>query len=133
MFSKKIAAAIIAVVIMIIAPLSTANAGSVMARLTTDLKTVSTAYLGNTTGQYKVVGSVSATSKYEVEYQVHIVENSNSNKAVIYTFSHDQMEAFTYIYDAPKDKYTMAKCILYGNKEEDPKSGNYAVVILSNN
>lgn len=131
MFGKKIAAMIIAVVIMIITPLCSANAGSVTAMLRTDVTEAESALLGNTTGKYRLVGSVSSSSKYSVEYYVYAYQREGAAKVKIGNFSYSSMEAFDKTYEVDK-LYTVANCKLYGNLKSNPKPDCYANGILSN-
>ena len=95
MFGKKIAATIIAVVIMIIAPLCSANAGSVTAMLRTDMTTAESPHLGNTTGFYKLIASVSSASDYSVEFYVYKLIDGKSDKIEVNHFSYSDTEAYT--------------------------------------
>lgn len=131
MFSKKIAAMIIAVVIMIITPLCSANAGSITIMLRPEIKEISTGWLGNTTEKYRLVGSVSTSSAYSVQYVVKKATKEGADEYEVDRFQYSSMQAFTNTYKI--DKYdTIAKCTIYGNVESNPKPGCYANGIFSN-
>ncbi len=109
-----------------------AKAGSVSAVLSTDEKSKSTALLGNTTGTYRMIGAVSSSSKYYVEYYIYKGPNSSSCNVYHSHFSYADMSAFTKYYYINQNAYTVAKSVMYGNKKSNPKKQCYANVILSN-
>lgn len=109
-----------------------ANAGSVVATLSTDESSKSTAHLGNTTGSYRLVGAVSSSSKYSVQYYVYKGKDSGSCNVEHKHFSYADMSAFDKTYTIDRKTYTLAKSVMYGNKKSEPKKECYANVILSN-
>lgn len=104
---------------------------SVGTTLTKTDKSKSTALLGNTTNKYRLVGSISATSKHSVYYYLYTGPNS-SNFTKDFSFDWTKTTAFTKYYYLSENMFTVAKCTMYGRSKKDPSKGCYASVILSN-
>lgn len=108
------------------------DAVSVSAVLHTDEKSAHTAILGNTTGKYRMVGALSTTSKYSVDYYLYKGKDGNSCNVLNNCFSYSKSSAFDKTFSIDKSQYTLARCYMYGNTKKNQKTSCYANVILSN-
>lgn len=132
MINKKMVALSLVAMMALAVPFCEASAEKVYVTLPTDETSASSPYLGNTTGKYRLVGAVSATSLYSVDYYIYKAATTSSNMVVHSNFSYNNISAFDKSYTIDKS-YTVAKCTIYGNKKSNPKKECYANAILSNN
>ena len=110
---------------------SSANAASVTATLAKTSKSVSTAYIGNTTGAYKLSGAVGTLSKYQIEYVVFAGPNSNGCTYVIMRKIIPTGGSFT-VNTTVSKSHTVAKTTLYSNKQTSNTAGATGNCIFSN-
>ncbi|MBR6095218.1 MAG: hypothetical protein IKP92_09400 [Lachnospiraceae bacterium] len=117
---KKITASIAALLVISLIPI-TAMASTSSAMLYTNETTKETGCVGNTSGFFRMWGSVGASSVYAVEFKLMGGSDSNNCTTCLKSESCASNNSFGAItVNANKNTYSVGKVVMYGNNYNYP-------------
>lgn len=113
--------------------MTNALAASAGATLYSNQYSSSTGFLGNTTGTFRIVGSIATGSKHNVEFDL-VYGNSSSSltNRVVVTVLEPGDPSFDKTRNVNKDFYTVAQMTMYGNSYTTPMKECVASTIFEN-
>lgn len=107
-------------------------AASAGVSLFTDETTDQTAWIGNSSGHFRVVGAVNSISAYSVEFDLVGAATSNSTGGVLKSSSVLPGDNLDYTKYNVSSSYSVGQVILYGNNKNNPKKNCIASTFISN-